>query len=89
MIIRQAVDTRLLSDGPGFHIQQYLYIQKLLTTQKSIILIFTALQISNLIYEHLCFCKVAQFYCVGRNNNTCYNNHISYSCTILCLQVKC
>jgi len=90
MIIRQVVDTRLLSNGPGFHIQQYFLLHtKQLTTQKSIILIFTALQILNLIYEHLCFCKVAQFYCVGRNNNTCYNNHFSYSCTILCLQVKC
>jgi len=53
------------------------YISWLLTTQKSIILIFTSLQVSDLIYEHLCFCKFAQCYCVGRNNSTCYNNHLS------------
>ena len=35
------------------------------------------MQVSNLIYEHLCFCKVAQFSCVGRNNSTCYNHHLS------------
>lgn len=79
MIIRQAVDTRSLSDGCGFHIQRcFLHLHtKFLTTQKSIILVFTALQITNLLYEHLCFCKVAQFYCVGRNNGSCCNKHLS------------
>lgn len=40
-------------------------------------LIFADLQISNLIHEYSCSCKVAQFYCVVRNNSTCFNNHLS------------
>jgi hypothetical protein len=37
-----------------------------------------------LIYEHLCFCKVARFYCVGRNNSTSYDNYLSVTVVPFC-----